>query len=135
MRPPRRVLLERAEQLVHRHGHRADRYQAGEGEGHALLAAGGLEYLFGASWLDPKTGALEFSDWWGHDRDGEKLAYEGFVDWVFARWNASPSVTQAGRRRGLSLTTPGTRPRGPTGWRRRGRRVWALLADRVEQES
>ncbi len=56
------------------------------------LAAGGLEYLFGTSWLNPKTGTLEYSDWWGHDREGEKLAFEGFVDWVFARWNASPNL-------------------------------------------
>jgi len=33
-----------------------------------------------APWSSPTGGA--------HDRDGEKLAYEGFVDWVFARWNA-----------------------------------------------
>lgn len=56
------------------------------------LTAGGLEYLFGVSWHDPKTGALEFADWWGHDRDEEKRAFEGFVDWVFARWSASPGM-------------------------------------------
>ena len=56
------------------------------------LAAGGLEYLFGASWLDPKTGTQEFSDWWGHDREGEKVAFERFVDWVHARWSAAPAM-------------------------------------------
>jgi predicted RecB family nuclease len=56
------------------------------------LAAGGLEYLFGASYRDPKTGALEFADWWGHDRDEEKVAFEGFIDWVFKRWSASPNL-------------------------------------------
>jgi RecB family nuclease, putative, TM0106 family len=55
------------------------------------LAEGGLEYLFGACSLS-ETGEIQFSDWWGHDRVGEKAAFEGFVDWVYARWNASPAM-------------------------------------------
>src|SRR6202035_5824994 len=30
--------------------------------------------------------------WWAHDRDEEKLALEGFVDWVYARWRANPTM-------------------------------------------
>ena len=60
-------------------------------EGYPLVA-GGLEYLFGASVRNRKTGSLEFNDWWAHDRDEEKLAFEGFVDWVFARWKKNPRL-------------------------------------------
>lgn len=56
------------------------------------LALGGLEYLFGASTTNSETGAIEFRDWWAHDRDQEKIALEGFVDWVFARWQANPGL-------------------------------------------
>jgi predicted RecB family nuclease len=50
------------------------------------LAAGGLEYLFGAISVAPKTGSLDFHDWWAHDREQEKLAFEGFIDWAHKRW-------------------------------------------------
>jgi uncharacterized protein len=60
-------------------------------EGYPLMP-GGLEYLFGVSYRNPNTGALEFADWWGHDREEEKAAFECFVDWVFKRWSASPNL-------------------------------------------
>jgi len=60
-------------------------------EGYPLML-GGLEYLFGASTINSKTGEIEFQDWWAHDRDQEKSALEGFVDWVFARWQANPGM-------------------------------------------
>ena len=60
-------------------------------EGYPLVP-GGLEYLFGASTRDSKTGGLEFHDWWAHDRDEEKLAFEGFVDWVFDRWQSNAGM-------------------------------------------
>ena len=50
-------------------------------EGYPLFV-GGLEYLFGVSSFDGKTGSLDFNDWWAHNRDEEKLAFEGFIDWV-----------------------------------------------------
>ena len=56
------------------------------------LTLGGLEYLFGASTINSATGAIEFQDWWAHDRNQERLALEGFVDWVFARWKANPGM-------------------------------------------
>jgi predicted RecB family nuclease len=52
-------------------------------EGYPLVP-GGLEYLFGACYWD--NGELKFIDRWAHDRAEEKLAFEGFVDWVFDRW-------------------------------------------------
>jgi uncharacterized protein len=60
-------------------------------EGYPLLA-GGLEYLFGACWRNGDKGSLGFNDWWAHDRSEEKLAFEGFVDWVFARWRQNPGM-------------------------------------------
>ena len=54
--------------------------------------AGGLEYLFGVYGLKGQTGSLEFKDWWAHDRDEEKLAFEGFLDWVFERWKSNPGM-------------------------------------------
>lgn len=51
------------------------------------LALGGLEYLFGAT-----TNELEFFDWWAHDRKSEKVAFEGFIDWVFKRWTENPGM-------------------------------------------
>lgn len=54
-------------------------------EGYPLMV-GGLEYLWGVSWRNAASGALEFTDWWAHDRNAEKKAFEGFIDWVHARW-------------------------------------------------
>jgi predicted RecB family nuclease len=51
---------------------------------------GGLEYLFGASFYE--NGELSFCDWWAHDRAAEKVAFEKFVDWVYARWKKDPSM-------------------------------------------
>ena len=55
------------------------------------LAPGGLEYLFGACYFDGSA-QLNFIDWWAHDRDEEKKAFEGFVDWVFKRWTENPKM-------------------------------------------
>lgn len=60
-------------------------------EGYPLVS-GGLEYLFGISSINKKTGELEFHDWWAHDRDEEKIAFEGFIDWVFKRWRENPGM-------------------------------------------
>ncbi len=60
-------------------------------EGYPLVV-GGLEYLFGVSWLNGQTGSLEYQDWWAHDRNEEKRALEGFLDWVFQRWRSHPGM-------------------------------------------
>lgn len=58
-------------------------------EGYPLVS-GGLEYLFGVCLRNRQPGSWEFKDWWAHDRDEEKLAFEGFVDWAFSRWKNNP---------------------------------------------
>src|SRR5438105_5457570 len=60
-------------------------------EGYPLIL-GGLEYLFGTWARNETTAAFEFRDWWAHDRDEEKVAFEGFTDWVFERWKKNPAM-------------------------------------------
>jgi len=60
-------------------------------EGYPLLP-GGLEYLFGVCFVNGQTGALRFNDWWAHDRNEEKVAFEGFIDWIFERWKSNPDM-------------------------------------------
>ena len=58
-------------------------------EGYPLVD-GGLEYLLGASHFE--HGELKFSDWWAHEEQQERLAFEGFIDWAHARWQADPTM-------------------------------------------
>ncbi|MBZ0137024.1 MAG: TM0106 family RecB-like putative nuclease [Planctomycetes bacterium] len=58
-------------------------------EGYPLIE-GGLEYLFGA--VTVEKGKPVFRDWWGHDAQGERAAFEGFVDWAHARWKSDPKM-------------------------------------------
>lgn len=51
---------------------------------------GRLEYLFGATVL--KEEAPEFVEWWAHDNNEEKAAFEQFVDWCHGRWHEDPSM-------------------------------------------
>ena len=60
-------------------------------EGYPLVP-GGLEYLFGTWARNDTTDVFEFRDWWAHDRDQEKIALEGFIDWVYARWKKNPAM-------------------------------------------
>ena len=54
------------------------------------LVEGGLEYLFGAIFLEHERPA--FADWWAHDEIQERKAFEGFIDWAYARWKADRSL-------------------------------------------
>ena len=58
-------------------------------EGYPLVK-GGLEYLFGALTLD--DGQSVFHDWWAHDSDQERRAFCAFIDWVYAGWQADPTL-------------------------------------------
>ncbi len=58
-------------------------------EGYPLVQ-GGLEYLFGALALD--HGQRTFHDWWAHDSEQERRAFCDFIDWVYARWQADPTL-------------------------------------------
>lgn len=60
-------------------------------EGYPLMP-GGLEYLFGNTTIDPAAGEYEFTDFWAHDRSGEKEAFESFIDWVYERWLRNPGM-------------------------------------------
>mgnify|MGYP000111580609 CR=1 FL=1 len=55
------------------------------------LEQGGLEYLWGVTYFD-ESGARCFSDWWAHDRFQEQVAFEQFIDWVYARWQQDPAM-------------------------------------------
>lgn len=63
-------------------------------EGDPFAEEEGLEYLFGV-W-DPSVrtdaGGPTFHTWWGHTRAQEKVAFEGFVDFVMDRWRADPTM-------------------------------------------
>ena len=64
-------------------------------EGYPLFPDGGLEYLFGAVYKETNTspGAPpSFIDFWAHDRVAEKRAFEGFIDWAYARFRADPRM-------------------------------------------
>jgi uncharacterized protein len=51
---------------------------------------GGLEYLFGASYIE--NGELQFFERWAHSEVEERLSFEGFIDWAFARFQNDPNM-------------------------------------------
>jgi len=60
-------------------------------EGDPLYEAGtGLEYLFGA--FVPDDAAQPYREFWGETREGERLAFEAFVDWLVEHRRANPSA-------------------------------------------
>lgn len=54
------------------------------------LEEGGLEYLFGVSWVEGS--ALKFRPFWAHTRAEERKAFEAFMDFVSARLKADPDL-------------------------------------------
>jgi predicted RecB family nuclease len=61
-------------------------------EGHPFFeVARGLEYLFGWCYRDV-DGELRYQDVWGLDREGEKAAFERFVDWLEERRRRYPDL-------------------------------------------
>lgn len=51
----------------------------------------GLEYLWGCTYFN-ETGERVFKDFWAHDREEEKQAFQNFIHWVYARWLEDPSM-------------------------------------------
>ena len=51
----------------------------------------GLEYLLGVATRDD-AGAPEYAALWGHDREGEKRAFEAFIDECIGRLDAHPEM-------------------------------------------
>ena len=61
-------------------------------EGHPFYeTARGLEYLFGWCYRD-EAGRGRYEALWGRDRDGERRAFEHFVDWVVERRRRYPGM-------------------------------------------
>ena len=61
-------------------------------EGHPFYeTARGLEYLFGWCYRD-ESGEVVYQALWGTDRDGERRAFEHFVDWVVERRRRHPGM-------------------------------------------
>ncbi|MBJ7608150.1 MAG: TM0106 family RecB-like putative nuclease [Candidatus Dormibacteraeota bacterium] len=59
-------------------------------EGDPFAGDGGLEYLFGISEID--AGAACFTPFWGHDRAGEKVAFEALIDFIIERLDRNPTI-------------------------------------------
>jgi predicted RecB family nuclease len=51
---------------------------------------GGLEYLFGVA--EVVDGSAVYRPYWGHDRAGEKAAFEQFIDLVMSRLERDPAM-------------------------------------------
>jgi predicted RecB family nuclease len=54
------------------------------------IERGGLEYLLGV--VDVVDGAPVYTPFWGHDRAGEKAAFEAFIDLVLGRLERDPGM-------------------------------------------
>ncbi|KTD59060.1 putative RNA helicase [Legionella santicrucis] len=59
-------------------------------EGYPLVE-GGIEYLWGVSYLDEKGQRL-YKDFWAHNQDEEKTTFKAFIDWAYARWTTDPQM-------------------------------------------
>lgn len=55
------------------------------------LDSGGLEYLWGNTYFDA-DGSRQFKDFWAHNREEEKQAFQDFIHWIYARWQADPTM-------------------------------------------
>ena len=61
-------------------------------EGHPFYETSrGLEYLFGYCYRDD-DGSVRYAAVWGRDRDGERAAFERFVDWIVERRRRHPDM-------------------------------------------
>ena len=61
-------------------------------EGHPFFETSrGLEYLFGYCYRDD-AGAVRYDAVWGRDREGERRAFETFVDWLVERRRRNPGM-------------------------------------------
>lgn len=55
------------------------------------LFEGGLEYLWGATYID-EHGARQYKDLWAHHPEDEKKSCEEFIHWVYQRWLNDPGM-------------------------------------------
>jgi len=55
------------------------------------LDEGGLEYLWGCTYFND-AGERDFKDFWAHNREQEKAAFQAFIHWVYERWQRDPNM-------------------------------------------
>ncbi|VEB35718.1 TM0106 family RecB-like putative nuclease [Legionella cherrii] len=55
------------------------------------LEEGGLEYLWGVTYFDEKA-QRQYKDFWAHNAEQEKEAFQGFVMWAYQRWQEDPKM-------------------------------------------
>ena len=55
------------------------------------LEEGGLEYLWGCTYLDDQ-GERQFWERWAHDQDHERQAFVAFIQFAYQRWRANPGM-------------------------------------------
>ena len=55
------------------------------------LEEGGLEYLWGCTYLDDR-GERRFWERWAHDHDQERQAFVAFIQFAYQRWRANPGM-------------------------------------------
>ncbi|MBN9227264.1 MULTISPECIES: TM0106 family RecB-like putative nuclease [Legionella] len=55
------------------------------------LEEGGLEYLWGITYFDEKA-QRQYKDFWAHNPEQEKEAFQTFVHWVYQRWQEDPKM-------------------------------------------
>ena len=60
-------------------------------EGDPFVGEGGLEYLFGYVTLG-ENDALNYTGQWALSREDERRIFEGFIDFVIARWQQYPDL-------------------------------------------
>jgi uncharacterized protein len=55
------------------------------------LEEGGLEYLWGNTYFD-EAGQRQFLDFWAHNPEQEKQAFQSFMQWAYQRWQVHPNM-------------------------------------------
>jgi uncharacterized protein len=55
------------------------------------LEEGGLEYLWGCTYLD-EQGQRQFWERWAHDHQQEKVAFTDFAEFAYQRWRQNPNM-------------------------------------------
>jgi len=55
------------------------------------LEEGGLEYLWGVAYYDEQENR-QYKDFWAHNQEQEKAAFQAFIDWAYARWEQDPAM-------------------------------------------
>ena len=60
-------------------------------EGYHFYEEGGIEYLFGISFLNENRN-VEYKSFWARNRAGERRIFEDFMEFILARWKEYPGM-------------------------------------------